>query len=81
MLIAGETAQKAGGDKGKVREALMAGSWTTIVGPVDFQDFEGFQNQNQIVMPVIQYQGGKSVTIFPPKMAKAKAVYPFPGWK
>jgi hypothetical protein len=34
-----------------------------------------------VAMPVIQYQGGKSVTVFPAKAATAKAVYPFPGWK
>jgi hypothetical protein len=32
-------------------------------------------------MPVVQYQGGKSVTVFPAKAAEAKAVYPFPSWK
>lgn len=81
MVIAGETSQKAGGDRNKIREALVSGTWNTIVGPVDFADFDGFQNQNQIVMPVIQYQGGKAVTVYPAKMAKAKPVYPFPGWK
>jgi hypothetical protein len=30
---------------------------------------------------VIQYQNGKAVTVFPPQIAKAKPVYPFPAWK
>jgi hypothetical protein len=34
-----------------------------------------------LVMPVVQYQGGASVTVYPPKAAKKKPVYPFPGWK
>ena len=34
-----------------------------------------------LVMPVIQYQGGTPVTVYPPKAAEKKAVYPFPGWK
>ncbi len=81
MMIAGEVASKAGGDREKVRAALDAGSWTGIMGDVKFEDYDGFTNQNKLVMPVIQYQGGKSETVFPQKAAKKKAVYPFPGWK
>jgi len=81
MTIVGEVATKAGGNREKVREALDTGSWDTIVGKVKFADYDGFTNQNQLTMPVTQYQGGKSVTVFPPAQAKAKPVYPFPGWK
>jgi branched-chain amino acid transport system substrate-binding protein len=82
MMIVGEVAAKAGGDREKIREALDTGSWTGgIMGDVKFEDYEGFTNQNKLVMPVVQYQGGKSVTVFPPKAAEKKAVYPFPGWK
>jgi branched-chain amino acid transport system substrate-binding protein len=80
-MIVGEVAAKAGGNRDKVREALDTGSWDTIVGKVKFEDFDGFTNQNKLTMPVTQYQGGKSVTVFPAAQAKAKAVYPFPGWK
>jgi branched-chain amino acid transport system substrate-binding protein len=51
------------------------------MGDVKFQTSEGFTNQNQLVMPVIQYQGGKAETVYPPQASKKKAVYPFPGWK
>lgn len=81
MMIAGEVAAKAGGDREKVRAALDSGSWDGIMNTVRFEDYEGFTNQNKLVMPVIQYQAGKSETVFPPKAAKKKAVYPFPGWK
>jgi branched-chain amino acid transport system substrate-binding protein len=81
VLIAGDAAAKSGGDPKKTREALAKGSWSTILGPVKFEDFAGFTNQNQHVMPVIQYQNGKAETVFPPQFAKKKAVYPFPGWK
>ena len=59
-------------------------SWywiTGIVGNVKFETYEGFTNQKRHVMPVIQYQDGKSQTVFPTQFAKRKAVYPFPGWK
>jgi branched-chain amino acid transport system substrate-binding protein len=81
MMIVGEVAAKAGGNRDKVREALDAGSWNGIVGTVKFEDYEGFTNQNRLVMPVVQYHGGAAVTVFPAGAAKAKPVYPFPGWK
>jgi branched-chain amino acid transport system substrate-binding protein len=81
MMVAGEVAAKSGGDREKVRAALDSGSWNGIMGDVKFEDYEGFTNQNKLVMPVIQYQGGKAETVYPPKAAKKKAVYPFPGWK
>jgi branched-chain amino acid transport system substrate-binding protein len=81
MMVVGETAAKAGGDRSKIRQALDTGIWEGIMGEVKFEDYEGFTNQNKHIMPVIQYQGGQAVTVFPPKFATAKAVYPFPGWK
>ena len=81
MMVVGETAAKAGGDKKKIRDALATGKWSGVMGDVKFQTYEGFTNQNQLVMPVIQYQGGKSETVYPPQASKKKAVYPFPGWK
>jgi len=80
-LIVGEVAAKAGGDRKKIREALAAGTWNGIMGDVRFESYEGFTNQNRLVMPVVQYQGGRSETVYPAKFAKKKPVYPFPGWK
>ena len=59
MMIVGEVAAKAGGDRDKIREALKTGKWTGIMGDVNFQDYEGFTNQNKLVMPVIQYQAAR----------------------
>ncbi|HUL58475.1 MAG TPA: ABC transporter substrate-binding protein, partial [Anaeromyxobacteraceae bacterium] len=81
MMIMGDVVQKTGGDRTKIREALAGGAWNGIMGEVKFQTVEGFTNQNLLVMPVIQYQKGKVETVYPPKFARAKAVYPFPGWK
>ncbi len=81
MMVVGEVAAKAGGDRAKIREALISGKWDGIMGTTDFQDYEGFTNQNRLVMPVIQYQAGRSETVFPKTAANKKAVYPFPGWK
>jgi branched-chain amino acid transport system substrate-binding protein len=77
MMIAGEVAAKANGDKAAIQKALASGSWTGIMGEVKFETYEGFTNQNKHEMPVIQYQAGKAETVFPPKFAKKKPVYPF----
>ncbi len=81
VLVAGEAAAGAGGDPKKTREALARGNWTGVLGPVRFETFDGFTNQNRHVMPVIQYQDGKAQTVWPAQFARRKAVYPFPGWK
>ncbi len=81
MLILGETAGKAGGDREKTAAALRSGSWDGILGPVKFQDYDGYQNQNRHQMLVEQVQNGQYFTVWPPNMASAKPVWPFPGWK
>jgi branched-chain amino acid transport system substrate-binding protein len=81
MMIMGQVVGKVGGDRKKIRDALATGTWTGIMGEVKFQSYDGFTNQNRLVMPVFQYQNGQVVVVYPPKMAKGKAVYPFPGWK
>jgi branched-chain amino acid transport system substrate-binding protein len=81
MMIVGEVASRNGGDREKIRAELSSGTWTGIMGNVQFANYEGFNNQNRLIMPVTQYQSGKSETVFPLKMAKKQAVYPFPGWK
>ena len=81
MMIMGDVVQKAGGDRKKIREALASGSWNGIMGQEKFETFEGFTNQNKHQMVVVQYQGGKPLTVYPQQAAKGKPVYPFPGWK
>jgi branched-chain amino acid transport system substrate-binding protein len=80
-MIVGDVAAKAGGDRKKIRDALASGAWNGILGDVKFETYEGFTNQNRLVMPVVQYQDGKSETVYPAKVAKKKAIFPFPGWK
>ncbi len=77
MMIAGEVAAKANGNREAIQKALASGSWNGIMGDVKFETYEGFTNQNKHEMPVIQYQSGKAETVFPPKFAKKKAAWPF----
>ena len=81
MMIVGETAAKAGGDRAKIRQALDTGTWEGIMGEVKFEDYEGFTNQNRHPMLVQQAQDGAYATVFPRKFAARKAIWPFPGWR
>jgi branched-chain amino acid transport system substrate-binding protein len=81
IWILAQEAAKAGGDRDKTREALTAGSWDTLDGPVKFADYDGYTHQNKHQMLVEQIQGGKFVTVWPKELATGKAIWPFPGWK
>ena len=81
MMILGEEAAKAGGDREKIRKALDAGSWDGVDGVVKFQDYEGYTNQNKHQMLVEQVQNGKHVTVWPSELASGKPIWPFPGWR
>lgn len=81
MMIMGESAAKSGGDREKLSAALRSGSWDGVFGPVKFQDFDGYTNQNKHQMLVEQVQDGKYFTVWPPALQSAKPVWPFPGWK
>jgi branched-chain amino acid transport system substrate-binding protein len=80
MMIMGDVVQKAGGDRKKIRETLASGTWNGIMGEVKFETFEGFTNQNKHQMVVFQYEKDRNVTVFPPKAAKGKPIWPFPGF-
>ncbi|HEX9021710.1 MAG TPA: ABC transporter substrate-binding protein [Nitrospirota bacterium] len=81
LMILGQAAAKAGGDREKTRETLSAGKWNGILGEVRFQDYEGYQNQRKAVMLVEQVQNGKHETVWPLREAGKKPIWPFPGWK
>ncbi len=81
MMIMGETAAKAGGNREKTVELLRSGSWDGVDGPVKFADYEGYTNQNKHQMLVEQVQNGAYFTVWPKQFQTAKPVWPFPGWK
>ncbi len=81
MVIMAEEATKAKGDREALKKALVDGKWTGIMGPVAFDDYDGYTNQNKHEMLAEQVQNGEFVTVWPPKYAAGKPVYPFPGWK
>jgi len=80
MMIMGQAAAAAGGDREKTREALHTGKWNGILGEVRFQDYNGYQNQRKAVMLVEQVQNGHHETVWPLRDAAKKPIWPFPGW-
>jgi len=80
MIILAQEAAKAKGDREKLKLNLKKGKWNGIMGEVAFIDYTGYTNQNHHQMLVEQIQNGKHETVWPPKFAGKKPVYPFPGW-
>jgi branched-chain amino acid transport system substrate-binding protein len=81
MMIMGQAAAIAGGDREKLRQNLHTGKWNGILGEVRFEDYEGYQNQRKANMLVEQVQNGQHETVWPVKDAVKKPIWPFPGWK
>jgi branched-chain amino acid transport system substrate-binding protein len=81
MMIMGQAAAIAGGDREKLRQNLHTGKWNGILGEVRFEDYEGYQNQRKANMLVEQVQNGQHETVWPIKDAAKKPIWPFPGWK
>jgi branched-chain amino acid transport system substrate-binding protein len=63
-----------------IRDALESTNMQTTFGPIKFENFDGYTNQNnglqngQVVLS--QWQSGRLVNIFPADVAEAAVVYP-----
>jgi len=63
-----------------VRDALAATDKQTTFGPVKFENFDGYTNQNnglrngQVVLS--QWQSGRLFNVWPPEVAETNAIYP-----
>jgi len=60
--------------------ALKKTDMMTSFGPVKFEDFENFTNQNRIPTLLMQVQDGQLVTIWPKEAAETRYRYPVPKW-
>ncbi|MDQ7849464.1 MAG: ABC transporter substrate-binding protein [Armatimonadota bacterium] len=81
LIVAADALNRARSmEKKAIMSALAATNLMTPVGPVQFQNFAGFRNQNPIPMVVEQVQGGKFVTVFPTQIAPGRPRYPTPPW-
>ena len=63
-----------------IQQALKQTDLKTIMGPIKFEDWEGFTNQNKPNTYVVQWQKGKLDVIWPENVKSANYVYPVPKW-
>src|SRR5690606_18185295 len=61
-------------DRDSVRDALAATDMNTIFGPVKFEDFDGYTNQNRAMTDLSQWIGGKMITVYPKDAAQQELV-------
>lgn len=64
-----------------IQKALKQTDIMTVMGPVKFEDWDGYNNQNKPNTYVVQWQNGKLEVIWPEKVKSAPYVYPVPSWK
>ncbi|MEW6275874.1 MAG: ABC transporter substrate-binding protein [Bacillota bacterium] len=64
-----------------IRQALKSTDLMTIMGPIKFEDWEGYTNQDKPTTYVVQWQKGKLEVVWPEEAASAKLVFPVPNWK
>lgn len=82
VFVLADALQRAGGTApAKLRDALKQTDLKTVFGPVKFENYDGFTNQNRHEMPVLQILDGKFVTVWPPAFATGKMISPIPPWK
>ncbi len=81
MLAAADAIQRAGStDREAVRKALEGTRLHTAFGPVSFESFAGYRNQNPAPSLVIQVQHGKFVVVWPRSAASGTVMFPTPPW-
>jgi len=63
-----------------IQKALKQTDIQTIMGPIKFEDWDGFTNQNKPNTYVVQWSKGKLEVIWPEDVKSASYVYPVPKW-
>lgn len=66
-------------DRESVRDALEETDLMTIFGPIKFEDFDGYTNQNRAITDLSQWIDGKMHTVYP-KEAAERDIVKFKGW-
>lgn len=79
-VVADALERAASSDPERLRVALTDTDLLTVFGPVRFEQFDKYTNQNRINTIVLQIQTGLHETIWPPEAATAEYVFPDPAW-
>lgn len=64
-----------------IRKALKDTDIMTVMGPIKFEDWEGYTNQSRPTTYVVQWQKGKLEVVWPEAARSAQLVFPVPAWK
>lgn len=64
-----------------VQKALKETDIQTIMGPVKFEDWEGYTNQNKPITYVVQWINGNLEVIWPENVKSSDYTYPVPKWR
>ncbi len=64
-----------------IHKALKETDIMTIMGPIKFEDWEGYTNQTKPNTYVVQWQKGKLEVVWPDQAKSAEHIYPIPNWK
>ncbi len=63
-----------------IKIALEETDLTTIMGPIKFEDWEGYTNQDKPTTYVVQWIDGQLEVVWPEEAKSADYVYPVPKW-
>ena len=63
-----------------IRKALKETNMYSIVGPIRFEDYDKFTNQNDYKAVIMQVQNGKLIPLYPPETNNGKLILPVPKW-
>ncbi|MBW1901825.1 MAG: ABC transporter substrate-binding protein [Deltaproteobacteria bacterium] len=64
-----------------IRDALAHTNMSSIIGPIKFVSYGKKTQQNRLPTYLVQWVDGKMKTVWPPRLACEKYIFPFPGWK
>ncbi len=77
VQIAADAISRAGSvDRTAIRDAMAATNLDTMVGNVQFKE----DGTSSVLDPVVMWQGGKQVLVFPADIAKGAPIYPSAPW-
>jgi branched-chain amino acid transport system substrate-binding protein len=64
-----------------IQKALKETDIQTIMGPIKFEDWEGYTNQNKPITYVVQWKNGNLEVIWPENVKSSDYTYPVPKWR
>lgn len=64
-----------------IQKALKETDIKTIMGPIKFEDWEGYTNQNKPITYVVQWDKGNLEVIWPENVKSASYTFPVPKWR